>query len=163
MEIDTQIERDLLKSGSNQILPCRDKAGRRILARLGVFGTSNHTTTNKVRVSIYMMQVFSEDEETQKQGVVILHWPLLTDYTTRDIGPLWKVAMFGPVRISAFHFCLKENQRLAAVTTQTILLACPELQARCRIHIGMTLNSVCCLARTFSSHLFSHSFKRFNH
>ena len=91
-----------------------------------------------MRVTLYVVQVLSEDEETSKQGVVVIHWPLQMKgaLAASSIIPLRKAAMCSPVRISAFHFCLSEAQQLAAMATKTILLTCPEYKARGRLHVG---------------------------
>ena len=132
-------ERDLLKAGSTQLLPCRDKAGRCIMSRLGDFGTAKHTLRHKLRATLYMTQVIAEDEETAKQGLVILFWNLQEgDNNLSHISALRKAAACSPFRISAFHFCLNKDQRPAAIVIRTILLACPEYRSRCRVHIGTT-------------------------
>lgn len=43
-----KVERDLLKSGIIQVLPYRDKAGRKITAVIGKFGASEHSLKPKV-------------------------------------------------------------------------------------------------------------------
>jgi hypothetical protein len=131
-----QVERELIKSGVVQLLPCRDKAGRRVLARLGNYGTAQHSMRNKIRVALYFGQVLSEDEETQKQGCVLLHWPLHSEFSTPNIGPLHQVLRTIPIRFSAMHFCFGEDQGLVALGVRTILLAVPEFRTRCRIHVG---------------------------
>jgi hypothetical protein len=82
------------------------------------------------------MQEVSEDEETQKQGGVCLHWPQQSD-VRKDIGsPLQTALRCCPFRFSAFHFCFSQDQRLAAVCVRAILLAVPEVRAHSRIHVG---------------------------
>lgn len=78
----------------------------------------------------------SEDDETQKRGAVCVYWPQETDITKDSNSPLRKVLLFCPFRLSAFHFCFSEEQRLSAVCVRTVLLAIPHLKARSRIHIG---------------------------
>lgn len=48
LSLNKQLERDLLKSGVIQVLPYRDRAGRKITAVLGNFGASNHSLKQKV-------------------------------------------------------------------------------------------------------------------
>jgi hypothetical protein len=40
---------EILRMGNLQLLPSRDRSGRRIMARLGDFGGTNHSTRSKVR------------------------------------------------------------------------------------------------------------------
>ncbi|KAG7348480.1 hypothetical protein IV203_017185 [Nitzschia inconspicua] len=128
-------ERDLLKAGTTQILPCRDRAGRRIIARLASLGTK-HSMKQKVRVSLYTLQALSDDEETQKQGAVCLYWPQQSDVSKDSNGPLKNALRYCPIRFSAFHFCFSEEQRLSAICVRTVLLAVPEIRAHSRIHVG---------------------------
>jgi hypothetical protein len=84
----------------------------------------------------------SEDEETQKQGAVCVFWPQQRDFLDKLAWPFRQVLLHGAHRFSAFHICFSEEQHVAAVAAKTVLLAVPELRARCRIHIGTT--SSCC-------------------
>mmetsp|Transcript_22795 Transcript_22795/g.25626 ORF Transcript_22795/g.25626 Transcript_22795/m.25626 type:complete len:475 (+) Transcript_22795:76-1500(+) len=129
-----KVERDLLKSGCLQILPYRDLMGRRILCSLGNFGTHNHTTKNKIKVFTYVMQVLSEDEETQKQGSVLLFWPLDPNYTiSRELDKIIRAA---PIRFSAIHFMLNDTPRFRMFGAWKLLTLPKEARARTRIHIG---------------------------
>jgi len=65
-----------LKKGQMQLLPSRDRAGRRIFA---FSGREDRTfdVREKYRVSMYLHGVCSEDETTQKLGLVSLVSPLI--------------------------------------------------------------------------------------
>jgi len=129
-----KVERDLLKSGCLQILPFRDSAGRRIVASLGNFGTHIHTPKNKMKVLTYVMQALSEDEETQKQGCVLLFWPLDPKYSiSRELSRIIQVA---PIRFSAVHFMLYDTPCFRKFGAWKLLALPKEARARTRIHFG---------------------------
>jgi len=129
-----KVERDLLKSGFIQALPYRDSAGRRIIAALGNFGTCHHTLKNKIKVLMYVIQVVSEDEETQKQGCVFLFWPLDSKCTvSREVNYAVQVA---PIRFSSFHFMLYDTTRFRKLGALQLLAMSRESRARSRFHFG---------------------------
>ncbi|VEU41732.1 unnamed protein product [Pseudo-nitzschia multistriata] len=62
-----------LKKGYMQILPFRDRAGRRILASLGSLGGFEYSMETKERVAIYICHaILSEDVVSQRKGAVML-------------------------------------------------------------------------------------------
>jgi len=129
-----KVERDLLKSGYIQALPYRDTAGRRIIASLGNFGASHHNVKNKIKVLIYVLQVVSEDDETQKQGCVFLFWPLdLNCIISRELNHVLQVA---PIRFSSFHIMLQDSITFRKIGAWQLLAMSSESRARTRLHIG---------------------------
>ena len=158
------MERDLLKSGFIQVLPYRDAAGRRIAAALGSFGTSNHTSMNKVsssirisgsiivrtglrphihthsssnmkrKVLLYMIQAISEDEETQKQGCVFLFWPL--EPRCKISKEVNCVIEAAPIRFSSFHFMLLDTTSFRKLGAWQVLAMPVQSRARTRFHFG---------------------------
>ena len=67
-------EQRYLKKGQMQLLPARDRAGRRIYSFSGREDKS-FTVPEKYRTSMYLIDVCSEDETTQKLGIVSLNSP----------------------------------------------------------------------------------------
>ena len=72
----TAREKRYLKKGQMQLLPCRDRVGRRIFTFMGREDLS-FTVPEKYRVCMYLFDVCSEDETTQKLGVVWINQPIL--------------------------------------------------------------------------------------
>ncbi len=70
----TAREQQYLRKGQIQLLPCRDRIGRRIFAYSGREDKS-FTVPEKSRASMYLFDVCSEDETTQKLGMVLLSAP----------------------------------------------------------------------------------------
>ena len=69
----TKRETKFLREGYVQILPSRDRLGRRILAQMGSYGGRRYTKLEKFRVKIYLcFTVLAEDVTTQRLGVVSL-------------------------------------------------------------------------------------------
>lgn len=129
-----KVERGLLKSGWIQIFPYRDLSGRRIISTLGNFGTRDHTLKNKIKVLAYVMQVLSEDEETQKQGCVFLFWPLVPTCTiSKQVNYAIQVA---PIRTSAIHFMLYDTIQFRKLGALQLLTMSRESRARTRLHFG---------------------------
>ena len=72
----TSREMRYLKKGQMQLLPSRDRAGRRIFVFSGR-EDKNFTVREKYRTLSYLVDVCSEDETTQKLGLVSLQSPRL--------------------------------------------------------------------------------------
>jgi hypothetical protein len=72
----TSREMRYLKKGQMQLLPSRDRAGRRIFVFSGR-EDKNFTVREKYRTISYLIDVCSEDETTQKLGLVSLQSPRL--------------------------------------------------------------------------------------
>lgn len=70
----TKREFRYLRKGQMQLLPSRDRAGRRIFAFSGC-DDLNFNIREKYRVNIYLVDVLSDDEQTQKMGAVSLNAP----------------------------------------------------------------------------------------
>lgn len=89
-----------------------------------------------MKVVMYVIQVVSEDEETQKQGCVFLFWPLDRMCTiSRDFNHVVQVA---PIRFSSFHFMLYDTDRFRNIGAWQLLAMSRESRARTRFHFGKT-------------------------
>ena len=108
-------EHKLLREGQVQLMPSRDRSGRRVVVFLGSYGYG-YSHMNRFRIIMYMMgQVASDDVCTQKNGLVVTYSRHSTN-TVREIveyGPhqtecnRWIDSV--PVRISAFHCFLPDD------------------------------------------------------
>ena len=70
----TPREQEYLRKGQIQLLSCRDRIGRRIFVYSGREDKS-FTSPEKSRASMYLFDVCSDDETTQKLGMVIFSSP----------------------------------------------------------------------------------------
>jgi hypothetical protein len=107
-------EHKLLKEGQLQLLPSRDRSGRRVAVFLGSFGYG-YSHMNRFRICMYIMgQVASDDECTQKNGLVCIY--------SRHSTAVREIVEYGshqtecnrymnsvPVRYSAFHCFLPDD------------------------------------------------------
>eukprot|EP00532_Pseudo-nitzschia_australis_P002961 CAMPEP_0168198778 /NCGR_PEP_ID=MMETSP0139_2-20121125/22003_1 /TAXON_ID=44445 /ORGANISM="Pseudo-nitzschia australis, Strain 10249 10 AB" /LENGTH=732 /DNA_ID=CAMNT_0008123587 /DNA_START=252 /DNA_END=2447 /DNA_ORIENTATION=+ len=119
----TKRELRYLKKGQMQLLPSRDRAGRRIFAFSGC-EVRNFDVREKYRACVYLHDVCSQDETTQKLGLVSLQSPKI-DPGTKPFGEagmalqkkkheslggldereyLHKFSEGRPLRISAIHY-----------------------------------------------------------
>lgn len=108
----TPREQDYLRKGQIQLLSCRDRIGRRIFVYTGREDKS-FTPPEKRRASMYLFDVCSDDETTQKLGMVMFcsprvergKKPLLGKIALPSEKEFYRKFRNGTsLRISAMHF-----------------------------------------------------------
>uniref|UniRef100_A0A7S4AH76 Uncharacterized protein n=1 Tax=Pseudo-nitzschia australis TaxID=44445 RepID=A0A7S4AH76_9STRA len=120
----TKRELQYFKRGQQQLFPSRDRSGRRIYAYLGCNNTE-FNLREKYRVQTYLYDVMSQDETSQKLGIIIIG--VFLDYGKVDTGGDKNTQCFRrsahacPVRISAFHICFPDKCTIAYHVTQLIV------------------------------------------
>jgi len=129
-----------LRMGIHQVLPGRDRSGRRVA---GVFINSNNeaaTRKDRVASALYcMIQIARNDVSVQRRGIVGLYWT--HNLTFDDLAtPAWVksvVTAASPVRCSAIHSCRNTDNNLALMATvmQTLSIG-PNNRKRLRVHVG---------------------------
>lgn len=80
-------EIDVLKSGHHQILPFRDRSGRRVLALHRDLGLPSASVLSQnvlnsgpgMKLMLYLWTVSAEDIESQRKGLVVVLWPRYTN------------------------------------------------------------------------------------
>jgi hypothetical protein len=80
-------EIDVLKSGHHQLLPFRDRSGRRVLAlhrdlslpSASVLSQSVLSSGPGMKLMLYLWTVLAEDIESQRKGLVVVIWPRYTN------------------------------------------------------------------------------------
>ena len=151
----TNREVQYLKKGQMQLLPSRDRAGRRIFA---FSGREDRTFTirEKYRTLSYLIDVCSEDETTQKLGLVSLQSPkidpgdkpfgekgmalrserhkMLGGLTEREYYHKFQNAM--PLRVSAIHYFGPETFLYKIGTSLILFLLGKEERKILRFHGG---------------------------
>jgi hypothetical protein len=102
----------LLREGSRQLLPTRDRSGRRVFCGVGDCGV-DYPAKVRVGALIYLSDVLAQDEPTQRDGAVVLMYlspvqrHLMRDPDhQRENRRLFDAC---PVRASAIHVCLLPN------------------------------------------------------
>eukprot|EP00537_Pseudo-nitzschia_pungens_P010131 CAMPEP_0172393270 /NCGR_PEP_ID=MMETSP1061-20121228/9188_1 /TAXON_ID=37318 /ORGANISM="Pseudo-nitzschia pungens, Strain cf. pungens" /LENGTH=594 /DNA_ID=CAMNT_0013124301 /DNA_START=74 /DNA_END=1854 /DNA_ORIENTATION=- len=112
----TKRELRYLKKGQMQLLPSRDRAGRRMYAFSGC-DDWNYNIREKYRTNVYLIDVLSDDETTQKLGAVTLNAPRVGtgnnpfgfEGMTLRIG---KQELFGNGKFTEPEFFRKVNEAL---------------------------------------------------
>jgi hypothetical protein len=67
-------EVELLRSGIFSLLPAKDRAGRRVFASVGNLSLT-YSLKTRLKLSMYMFWIATEDVEAQLNGLVIVMWP----------------------------------------------------------------------------------------
>ena len=102
---------------------------------------------HQTRLLLYVTQVLSEDEETQKQGFVTLAWPLKPSLLKKQQSSA--VISAFPIRVTAFHVCLEDN--IGANVALRLLDVLPQVKMRAKIHVGECITKKKDLSKDVSS------------
>ncbi|VEU43984.1 unnamed protein product [Pseudo-nitzschia multistriata] len=147
----TKSEQRTMKKGGLQLLPYRDRAGRRILISFPTDHISGLTPDVRVKISLYLTSIVTtnghvEDLETQRKGIVVIMWfdPEFKMGGGMTGSAVKRLKHQAPVRASAFHICAPKTLKFRfgrfLVTKSAVL-------PRIRLHLGSpmellyTLNS----------------------
>ncbi|KAG7337853.1 hypothetical protein IV203_012738 [Nitzschia inconspicua] len=112
-------EQSIVRSGFIQILPSRDTSGRLVSFDNGSVYASDETADplpRMIRMLLYFSSIIAEDEETQRKGFVAVVAPSANLWNAyqrahseeqSDAADLYQGM---PVRMSAMHLCLPDDQ-----------------------------------------------------
>lgn len=103
----TDLEIQVLEAGGYQVLPGRDRAGRRILANLAFDSPKEFGVLPRLRVSMYIIMSFLRDVETQRKGAVGISWwhnVSVDDFIIRK--KVHERINCIPLRLGAYHCCI---------------------------------------------------------
>jgi len=139
----TKEERAILKKGLVQLMPYRDRSGRRVLVIFSpIFKLIMRT---RMKIIIYLLSEASEDVESQKRGVVMLLWPGMSD-SASSTGTNYinvferKLVMYFqnslPMRLVAIHFGLLDSPILKFVRAVVVTLMEGHMRTRLNIITG---------------------------
>mmetsp|Transcript_24238 Transcript_24238/g.67133 ORF Transcript_24238/g.67133 Transcript_24238/m.67133 type:complete len:498 (+) Transcript_24238:161-1654(+) len=139
----TKNEMKFLKEGYIQVLPSRDRLGRRILAQVGSYGGTRYSEIEKFRVCVYLcFSVLSEDITTQRLGVVslgsfTLEAEVFMRKGLREISKLIKrFFRIVPLRWSATHLCIPDDPVFHLIKSLSLFFLGIQGRRMLRIHIG---------------------------
>jgi len=132
-----------LKEGYSQLLPTRDRSGRRVIVQVGSFGPE-YEEMAKIRAMTYLALVASQDETTQRKGLIILTWVnigimnahMKNRRNGRSLNNMkdWLDSL--PVRFSGFHGCMP-NEPIYNILKALYLTFFPrEHRPKIRVHSG---------------------------
>jgi hypothetical protein len=83
-------EEEIINAGHQQLLPFRDRSGRRVLAIHGDLSLPSDSLLARsvlakgpaMKLLLYLWSVLIEDVESQRNGLVVVFWPLYMDHHT---------------------------------------------------------------------------------
>jgi len=134
-----QAETELLRAGHMQLLPTRDRSGRRVLNVFGAY-RPEHTVFSKIKLALYIYGLASDDEETEKSGLVLIIAPTSEQQSVSDPEEHLEVAKFAqsmPVRFAAIHICLPDEGPVFHLVRATlVLLFASDQRIRVKFHTG---------------------------
>jgi len=139
-------ERKAFRKGRSQILPYRDRIGRRvaiIFPGVRVLSGTNWSQIRLVQLKIflYFSFVLASDVESQRKGVVMIFW-FDREQKHEDIPHIarWKRGVkahkISAVRCSAFHICSPDVGRFRLRWSVTILMISTMNRMKVKIHSG---------------------------
>lgn len=138
-------EMQFFRVGHQQLLPYRDRSGRRIFALVGGVGVKVPLVT-RVKILIYIILVASDDVETQQKGMTTIIWPGTKIPEDDEVGNLKfdrilflkRVYECLPVRTCSMHFGIP-NTPFFQVLRTLFILSMPQFLKRMKFHVGESI------------------------
>jgi hypothetical protein len=122
-----------LMSGSYQLLPCADTAGRSIFVGMPSL-MIDKPFVNEMRARYYIIMSALESEQSQLRGFVTV-WYVLGNFSDKNIrshqGLLWDL----PVRREGVHLCA-DSLKVYVLASASIYRLPKTLRSRTRVHKG---------------------------
>jgi len=137
----TEDELQIFRMGNLQLLPFRDRSGRRIIA--GVEGLAiQFDSALRFKILLYLLWAAGDDNETQSKGVVVILWPvaeiavkhLKRQELIRETQKKWLRGF--PTRACAFHFCVSDTTFFQTLTLVFAAMLTKSLLPRIKFHVG---------------------------
>lgn len=141
----SESEMQVVRTGNLQLLPFRDRSGRRIIT--GVEGLAIQFD-QKIRFKIlyYLMWVAGQDVETQSKGIVVIIWPVPEialrhfkndlrnkERTIEDQTMLYEGAS---IRVVVYHFCVPDNFLMNVFRKIFAITVGKDQRSRIKFHSG---------------------------
>jgi len=132
-------EMEILRSGQYQLLPFRDRSGRRVIACVGEVGLA-FSLFARMKFLIYLWWVAAEDVETQQRGVISIFWPSFEAAhkfpDKREATEAERVFGAIPTRMTALHQCTPDTPAYKLMQAVVILTLSVESRTRMKFHTG---------------------------
>jgi len=131
-------EKSCLRSGLVQLLPYRDRSGRRVMVILSDMMAHNHIM--RVKMFLYLLTVAGECEESQRKGVVFVLWPgrstniRVPESEERCICRMSFAAF--PLRVVSFQVCWPDTPFFHLVRSFFVLVMGANIRVRVNFHSG---------------------------
>mmetsp|Transcript_16865 Transcript_16865/g.34691 ORF Transcript_16865/g.34691 Transcript_16865/m.34691 type:complete len:498 (+) Transcript_16865:167-1660(+) len=135
-------EMQLFRAGRMQLLPYRDRSGRRIFVCVGGFGLKS-SLVSRVKILIYTMLAASDDVETQRKGITSIVWPgkkvpdgdTVQNVKFDRVMFLKRVYENLPIRTCSLHFCMPDTP-FCRIMKPLFVLSMSNLLIRMKWHVG---------------------------
>lgn len=126
-----------LKSGSFQVLPCKDRTGRHIA--LGLPGLArNGKLENDLRARYYFFMSLLKSQQTQIKGVVVISYTI-GDFKDKSQGAGFigqtQLSIALPIHFSGIHLCSDDHFQYVLISTCLKLIP-SQMRARFKVHFG---------------------------
>jgi len=139
----SEAEQMLLRKGHLQLLPFRDRSGRRVLTGVASLGIQ-FDPRKWYKILLYFLFISSDDFESQRNGIVILLFPNAEIAQTKLRYPInsggrlvQMVLQCVPIRVAAIHFCTPANDPFFKIVRSVFALALVGgRRSRLRFHSG---------------------------
>jgi len=139
----SQKEKSILQKGHLQLLPFRDRSGRRVITNVASLGI-RFDPHMWYKIVLYFLLVAGDDIESQQKGIIVLAWPnpdiaesFKLQYPINSGGRLVQMILqCVPVRVTAFHFCTPENDPFFKVVRSVFALSLGGKRSRLKFHSG---------------------------
>jgi hypothetical protein len=150
-------EMKVLQSGFLQVLPFRDRSGRKVFIWVGDMGMQFDPIL-RIKIAIYMMLAGTRDAESQQKGIVSVVFPTETSMSSSSsFSPhvvikkkksqlryisYFKVAITAvPTKVCAVHYCVLYKKRrflspFEKMMIKTIVVGVASLLPRVKLNIG---------------------------
>lgn len=136
-------ELQILRAGYFQMLPFRDRSGRRVMCIVGNMGIQ-YDPSIRLKAYFYFWMSAAEDVESQQKGVVFLVWPGNNSHvknipSQKDRALHMKCNAAAPIRITAVHFCFPNEpffHLLRSIMAMTLGLT---YRLRLKFHVGKSV------------------------
>lgn len=132
----------IIKAGAFQLLPFRDRTGRRIAVRIGPLGIDFiKNEKSMMKTLLYLYQVLSEDVESQKRGLVMISFPSINFDPTTISDPKAKRHIYDilnsiAIRFASNHMCFPDKPWFRALGSLFLLASPTSIRVRTRLHFG---------------------------
>lgn len=136
--IDGKGDQIAFRTGLLQLLPFRDRSGRKIL--IMVLDALEIEGKTRLKIFLYMIFVAGQDAETQRNGVVMLFWPGCKEFrlpTSSHMNLVSRSLRGMPTRFASFHFCFSDSPFFQMTRILlTLTLSRGKGVTRVKVHIG---------------------------
>jgi len=136
-------EERFLKKGLKQILPTRDRFGRRLMAHCGSYSNEYPCHLRAKVVTYLCFGVLAEDVTTQRNGVVSIGFFSEGDNDLLAMERECFLRFFEavPLRWSGFHLCIPSNPANSILIGLMLTVIPKDMRRITRVHSGKSVQS----------------------